>query len=336
MRDRFEGPSAEDEWHNMVLGAEPARQQWVLDPTRPTGFRLVDLRDPPMWPTAWSTVDVDQLDKPIHTSARPRKTRVEPEPGPGLIAGIVLYINGQIVIRVPRDERFSGYVLPFVVGDEHNAYEWAMALDDQHPYHPMWCGGDGTGVDDEGRKDLRITAIKFTKRPREIFKAIKTAYKKKKKIKPVIARDEEPRTDLTLLSFRRNDILRIARDLGADGEVIRMLMAERDQPERNEEIDESDSQAETDGDALTPEREDKVAPANGETSEELIDRAELLTRNKWPDLTKLPARDELLRVLRNEFGRAVNQDLIRKLRRRIVPAEIKKGGGRLHKARRSS
>jgi hypothetical protein len=303
MRDRFEGPSAEDEWHNMVLGAEPARQQWVLDPTRPTGFRLVDLRDPPMWPTAWSTVDVDQLDKPIHTSARPRKTRVEPEPGPGLIAGIVLYINGQIVIRVPRDERFSGYVLPFVVGDEHNAYEWAMALDDQHPYHPMWCGGDGTGVDDEGRKDLRITAIKFTKRPREIFKAIKTAYKKKKKIKPVIARDEEPRTDLTLLSFRRNDILRIARDLGADGEVIRMLMVERDQPERNEE---------------------------------LIDRAELLTRNKWPDLTKLPARDELLRVLRNEFGRAVNQDLIRKLRRRIVPAEIKKGGGRLHKARRSS
>jgi hypothetical protein len=54
---------------------------------------------------------------------------------------------------------------------------------------------------------------------------------------------------------------------------------------------------------------------------------------RWgDDLTKLPSRDELLRLARDrpEFSRVTQQD-IRALRRRKAPDEIKRGGGKTHR-----
>jgi hypothetical protein len=64
--------------------------------------------------------------------------------------------------------------------------------------------------------------------------------------------------------------------------------------------------------------------------------------NKWAldhwgkDLTKLPSRDELLRLARTkpEFRRITQQD-IRRLRARLAPAEIKRGGGTMHRGHRA-
>jgi hypothetical protein len=56
-------------------------------------------------------------------------------------------------------------------------------------------------------------------------------------------------------------------------------------------------------------------------------------RRQWGnDMTKLPARAELLSLARtNPEFKKVNQDDIRRLRRRNAPDEIKKGGGGMHR-----
>lgn len=128
-------------------------------------------------------------------------------------------VDGQIFIQAPPGEGVC--VVPFVIDDVHNLYEWSMVLGDLHPSRPL--GAVGTAQ--EGREDLRKEAIKLFSRPQAIFNAIVAAYKSGK-IKPVLAWDEKPPDDLTLLRFRREDILGVMSDLGADGIIIGMLAAE--------------------------------------------------------------------------------------------------------------
>jgi hypothetical protein len=144
--------------------------------------------------------------------------------------------TGRIVIWSPPDEWFGRFGRTFIVGEQHCAYEWAMALGDRNPYHPLWYAKGGVGVDDERRADLRVEAIKFTPKTKAIFKAIITAYKNGT-IKAVLDWYEEPSDDLTRLRFRQDDILKVISELGADGAVIRMLLAEREQRTDGETAD---------------------------------------------------------------------------------------------------
>jgi hypothetical protein len=69
--------------------------------------------------------------------------------------GIYLDDDRRVVIGGFRDEWFGRSCSGFKLGDEHNLYEWAMALSDRHPHAPLWF----PGVDEESRQDIRLTAI---------------------------------------------------------------------------------------------------------------------------------------------------------------------------------
>jgi hypothetical protein len=147
----------------------------------------------------------------------------EPEPD-----RILVNRDGQIVIQAGHDEWVGRDAEPFVIGDKHNLYEWAMVLAERHPRSAFWYAGPGTGVDDETRKDIRIKAIGLWEQSQAIFEAIVAAHESGK-IKPVpVAWYKKQPTDLTLLSFRRDDVLKVISELGADGVVISMLMAQRE------------------------------------------------------------------------------------------------------------
>jgi hypothetical protein len=71
-------------------------------------------------------------------------------------------------------------------------------------------------------------------------------------------------------------------------------------------------------------------PLLGKALDDALDKWAL---DQWgKDLTKLPSRDDLLRLARTrpEFNKVTQQD-IRALRRRQAPDEIKRGGGRRHR-----
>jgi len=136
-------------------------------------------------------------------------------------------VDGRIVIQSPPGESYC--VLPFIIGDMHNLYEWSMVLGDLHPVSPL--GAVGTA--EEGFGNLRMRTIELFNRPRVIFKALVAAYKSGKH-KPVLAWYEEEADDKTLLRFRRQDVLKVISELGADGVVIRMLLGEREQQTGND------------------------------------------------------------------------------------------------------
>jgi hypothetical protein len=159
-------------------------------------------------------------------------------------------VDGQIFIQALPGEGVC--VVPFVIDDVHNLYEWSMVLGDLHPSRPL--GAVGTAQ--EGREDLRKEAIELFSRPQAIFNAIVATYKSGK-IKPFLAWDEKPPDDLTLLRFRREDILGVMSDLGADGIIIGMLAAER---EKQIDSQTAGAPATADDPAGTRDRQ-----ANGET-----------------------------------------------------------------------
>jgi hypothetical protein len=150
--------------------------------------------------------------------------------GPSLDEIAVRGVDGQIIIQAPPGEKVC--VVPFTIGDVHNAHEWAMVLGDLHPSRPL--GAVGTA--EEGWEDLRKETITLFSRPHAIFNAIVAAYKSGR-IKHVKSDwwEEDP-ADLTLLRFRRDDILKVIAALGADGAVICMLMAGRDQQKDSETV----------------------------------------------------------------------------------------------------
>jgi hypothetical protein len=144
----------------------------------------------------------------------------EPEPD-----RIIVDRDGQIVIQAGHDEWIGRDAEPFAIGDTHNLYEWAMVLGDKHPCTGLWY----PGVEDPVRKDIRIAAIGLWPQTNKIAQALMAAYKAGKiKHVPENWDDEEP-TDPTHLRFRRDDALEVISELGAEGEAIRMLMAEREQ-----------------------------------------------------------------------------------------------------------
>lgn len=135
--------------------------------------------------------------------------------------------DGRILILPGRDEwliRDDGAPRePFVLDDVHNAYEWSMAFGDLHPARPLGM----VGAAEEGFGDLRRNTVDLFDRPRAIFGTIMAAHETGR-LKPVLAWHEEPPADTTLLRFRRDDILNVMRELGADGQVIGMMMAGRE------------------------------------------------------------------------------------------------------------
>jgi hypothetical protein len=176
----------------------------------------------------------DQLDKSI---AAYKETAVDPSVKRFIHvdADWVYTSDGHIAIQPVHDWQVLWNRPPFVIGGVHDGYEWPMALADRHPYHPSLLTErrvtSRVGVDDEGLdkelRDRRMQAIESSPKSKAIFKALEAAYKGGK-IKPVPAAwDEELPDDLLHLHFRRDDIPRVVSDLGADGEVIAMLLAER-------------------------------------------------------------------------------------------------------------
>ena len=141
-----------------------------------------------------------------------------PFPGEILVNGG----DGEIVLQGTPGEVLC--VVPFTIGGVHNLYEWSMVLGDLHPVRTLGAVGSA----EEGFGDLRRNTIEIFSRSRAIFKALLAA-RKRGDIKPVLAWDEEEPDDKTLLRFRREDVLKVISELGADGIVIRMLMAVREQ-----------------------------------------------------------------------------------------------------------
>jgi hypothetical protein len=209
--------------------AEPERQQWVIDPHHPTGFRLVDLPAPSPQPAAFFDGEIFER-KDRQDRLRRRLADKQPERSQwheSIFVGNdrVIRKDGKIVILVGRVEGRRN-VQPFELGDVHTAYEWAVVLVDHHPHHPLWYAKGGVGVDDKRRRDLRMAAIEFLGGSEMIFEALVAAYECGR-IKHVLAVwHEKPPTDTTLLRFRRDDVLKVISELGAAGVVIGMLMAE--------------------------------------------------------------------------------------------------------------
>jgi hypothetical protein len=135
--------------------------------------------------------------------------------------GIYIDSEGRVTIGGFRDEWLGRSCPALKIGEEHNLYEWAMALADRHPYGPAWC----PGVEDEARQDIRVDVLRLREESSAVFDAIFAAYKAGE-IKPCpVAWYKKQPGDPTLLRFRRGDILTAMGDLGADGEAIRLLMA---------------------------------------------------------------------------------------------------------------
>jgi hypothetical protein len=227
----------------MVKNAKPAseQQQWVLDPCSPTGFRQIDVPDPPMRsPVFFDVFDFDRQTGPPDAappamacqtaSAGSRLDlarfceliwggQLDYDPSVQWGEEAVVDIDGQLVIRVEDAGRLLPNAEPFTIGCVHNLYEWSMLLGDLHPGRPL--GRVGTA--EEGWGDLRRNTIGFFNKPRAIFTALMAAYKSGK-IKPILAWHEEEPPDKTLLRFRREDVLNVISALGADGVIINMLL----------------------------------------------------------------------------------------------------------------
>jgi len=138
---------------------EPARQQLVIDPRSPPGWRLVDLPgliSPPGW---WSPG--------VHSPAW-SLTLVPAEENPDRV--LFDHDTGRIWIVAGRDEfNRRRRPKPFVFGlqNQLRAYELAMALDDRHPY---WKAGDG--AKDEDLDNTRRGAISLSPRCQKFFDTI--------------------------------------------------------------------------------------------------------------------------------------------------------------------
>jgi hypothetical protein len=134
--------------------------------------------------------------------------------------------NGQVVIY-PGLDHWHAPTGPFVIGDVHTLFEWAMLLGDLHPGRPLGA----VGTSEEGWEHLRTETIDLFDRPRAIFKAL-AGSGKVKHVRAVWY--EEPPIDQTVWRARRTDVLDVVSALGADGEVIRMLLADREQQTHSE------------------------------------------------------------------------------------------------------
>src|SRR5215831_3819796 len=86
-----------------------------------------------------------------------------PEVRPGCVS---IDSDGQIVIEAEYNEFWGKNFEPFVVGDQHTLYEWALALADRHPYAP-W--GDIRGAD---RAGARREVIGLFEEARAIYKTV--------------------------------------------------------------------------------------------------------------------------------------------------------------------
>jgi hypothetical protein len=181
-----------------------------------TGVRRISLERETLL-AIWPIAELSR-EQTKHFAVTPAGAREVGKPGPDDEIAINS-VDGQIFIKAPPGEGVC--VVPFVIGDVHNLYEWSMVLGDLHPSRPLGA----VSAAQEGREDLRKETIKLFSRPHAIFNAI-VAASKSGKIKPVRAWDEKPQDDLTLLRFRRDDILGVMSELGADGIVIGMLAAE--------------------------------------------------------------------------------------------------------------
>jgi len=141
---------------------------------------------------------------------------------------VVLNIDGRVVVQAGHVEGRPD-AEPFVVCDTHTAYEWAVLLDDRHPYHPWWYTKGGVGVADKRCEGLRTAAIEFTERAEAIFEALVAAHESGRIEHVRAVWYERPPTQMTLCRFRRDDVLKVLSDLGAeDGIVLQMLLAERE------------------------------------------------------------------------------------------------------------
>jgi hypothetical protein len=237
---------------------EPARQQLVLDPRSPTGWRIVDLPAPPSQPVAFLTIAQPRFDvkerRQINTeqdwlhNARqnwpPQKGPPDPAP-PTIICRLdedeVALANenrdqvflddaSQIRILAGRDPWRLRHPKPFVFGlqSQLTAYELAKALDGRHPYSEL-----GDHAEDEERGDTRRDAISLSDRCQKFFDTIVRAYRAKRLKTVPTSWSEE--ADETRLVFKVADVLAVilaelADELAAlgDGSVIGLLRTQRD------------------------------------------------------------------------------------------------------------
>jgi len=228
--------------------------------------------------------------------------------------------DGRIVIQAEYDEFWGRNFEPFVVGDQHTLYEWALALADRHPYAP-W--GDIRGAD---RASARREVIELFEEARAIYKTVVKAYQARKIQR--VCRDwtdvDEP--DDTSLVLRAADVLSVVDEVGADGRVIVALRAKRDR-----QI--SDQGTIASSDTCTDAAEAVAAtPSNSTPRPRASDSAvqtwyeEHLKKHAYRG-TPTSEEDDWT-AARKEFGDRVRQQQIRKLRRYLAPAAWRKQGRR--------
>jgi hypothetical protein len=300
----------------------PGRQQWIVDPRSPMGFRLEDLPDSRTRPVAF--FDGNKFERQFGTRRRPRRYE-QPKRRHEIAFGEdgVVIDDGQIIILAGSDEwviRDEGFHHePFELGDVHNAYQWSMVLGDLHPCRPLGA----VGAAEEGFGGLRRNTIELFARPRAIFKALLATYKSGK-IKPVLAWDEEEPDDKTLLRFRREGVLTVISELGADGEVIRMLLAERERAAHLQYAAASDgARTNAAGVAALP----LSTPRPRAPDSAVQAWYERHVKSHVVSGTPTSEEDDWA-AAKEEFRDRVRQEQIRKLRRILVPAAWRKQGRR--------
>jgi hypothetical protein len=235
---------------------------------------------------------------------------------------------------------------------EHTVFDWCMIYTNRHPRAFL---GDDSRTATARCRDIRLTLLGaqgsnepgLRPHPTEADKGVwddRATYRTCNALyqelaqgisridaKKVYLDDRPSELDPTLCIIGSDPVLAIARRNEDFSLYIAALLARTHTapatataeglPGKPRDASPSDEGGETDSKAL-----------RGEALDCELDK---WARDRWPDLTKLPSRDELLSLARRkpEFSR-VNQFDIRALRRRLAPEEIRKGGARLHHSRR--
>jgi hypothetical protein len=244
----------------------------------------------------------------------------EAPPAPGLVPAkqtpdrVFSDDAGQIRIQAGRDEWFSRKrPKPFVFGLQSQlmAYELAKVLDDRHPYSVL-----GLAAEDEGRGDIRRSAMSLSDRCQKFFDTMIRAYRAKR-LKSVPTSWNQ-QADETRLVFKVACALEVILDELADelaelgdGSVIGMLRKERDtaKDEREARVAAADK-GQDDGAEPARSLEDFVSEFVAEEREAGRKPRQIGLEKAWRAAERHGCRDELREVF-NKRMKAAGEEVKR-------------------------
>jgi hypothetical protein len=225
---------------------------------------------------------------------------------------------------------------PLEFGDSHTAFEWMMLAADLDPNAP-WIGIPGDTMRDAQARETRMLALVT-----ELWLNLKQDIEDKE-VKPVSRGYYRTiggfrRQDLTTSVFDAETIAAFFKRVGGhQGEKIAAWLSEREQQPRapacsppassNIALPTVSTNEEPAAASTGPRRE--VLPGRREEREARLDQWWAHQR-----FDALPDRDNLLDLLKEDFGNANRKDA-RALRSKYAPDEKRRGGAPTHRSRRA-